>query len=392
MRFFLLLLFLTFISAAAVGAIGISPPSHTVDFTPGAREEFSFRVVNKDGSELRARASLSGGFSEYASLSDKVFVVPPYSSERFSVTLDFPDEPDEPGKHKLRVQVLEEIPESGGMSARAGVVGLIAIHVPYPGQYAQLRSFSVAGGSGGVNEGEQASAAFSIINRGKEALLDTSAKVVVRDLEGSVVDENSFNNIDIQPTATYDKEFFLDTGELPASDYNATFTYDYGPRTLTRSVMFRVGNFDVSLTNHSSVLYKKGIVPFEFDVRNLWKGSMGVEASLEVPGAPAAESSRVQFNEFARKRMQVFLDTSGLELGRHNATLTLYVEKLEEAGGDLSIEKEVPVTFELADEPVEESPGVLSGIPMVYVVLMALVLLLGVNGFFLARAFKHRRQ
>ena len=391
MRFFLFLI-VFIISSVAVTAVGISPPSHTVDFTPGGREEFSFHVVNKEGSELRARVSLLGSFSEYASLSDKAFVIPPHGKERFSVTLRFPDEPDKPGKHKLQVQVLEEIPDSGGMSARAGVRGLIVIHVPFPGQYAQLRSFTVAGGSGGVNEGEQASASFSIINRGKEALLDTSAKVVVRDLEGEIVDENSFGDIDIQPTATYDKEFFLDTEDLPASDYNASFNYDYGPRTLSRSVMFRVGNFDVSLTNHSSRLLKRGIVPFEFDVRNLWKGSMAVEASLDVPGAPTAESSRTRFNEFSRKRMQVFLDTSELELGKLNGTLTLYVEKLEEAGGDLSIEKVVPVSFELAEEPVEESPGVLSGMPMVYVVLVALVLLLGVNGFFLTRAFKHRRH
>ena len=393
MKPLLFLLFLIF-SVSLVSGIGISPASHQINFEPGGEETVSFRIVNKEGSEMYAGIKLSGDFSEYASVSDEQLVVEGHSTERVSVNIDFPEEADKPGKHKLNLRVLEESPTGGGMTAQAGVIGVIVIHVPYPGQYAEFTSFNVAGGSGGVNEGERASASFGLINKGKEALLDTNATVRVRDLQGAVVDVVSFDNIDMNPSGRFEKEFFLDTGELPPSDYNATIKYDYGPETISRSLMFRVGNFDVELANHSGVVYKKGIVPFEFDVRNLWKGEMAVEASLDVPGAPAAESSRVEFDDFATKRMKVFLDTANLGLGVHNGTLTLSVEKLEEAGEEASIEKQIPVSFEVSDEPdpVEESPEGLAGVPMVYVVLVALVVLLGVNGFFLARTLKHRRK
>ena len=392
MRFFSLLLLSFLLSATAISAIGISPPFHKVDFVPSVEEEFEFAVVNKGDADLYGRVSLRGDFSDHASFSDETIIVPAQSKRGFTVNLDFPEEAEKPGKNKLEVRVIEESADGGGMSARAGVIGVIVIHVPYPGQYAEIASFSVAEGSGGVNEGEQASASFSLVNKGKEALLDTIASVTVQDLEGEVVDEKSFRDIDIESGARFEKEFFLDTEELPPSDYKATLSYDYGPRTVSRSVMFRVGNFDVELANHSEILVKNGIVPFEFDVRNLWKGKMGVEASLDVPGAPRAESSRVEFDDFATKRMKVFLDTSGLVLGVQNGTLTLSVEKLADAGEEASIEKEIPISFELSEEPVKESPGVFSDMSMVSIVLVVLVLLLGVNGYFLTRTLKHRRK
>lgn len=398
MRFFSSIFFLSFIvlSIPIATAIGVSPAKYELDFVPGHELDLSFSVRNSLDHEVPISISLSGRFADNATLSQEQISVPARNHEEFDLNLALPESVDKPGKNILKVNIVEDV-DSSGISARTGVRAIVVVHVPYPGRYAEITSFKVGGEKGGVNEGQNASMEFSVINRGKEALAGTEAEMTLSQ-DGEAVLEESFGDISMAPGETHTGSARLDTSSLPAGAYDARLDYHYDDVTRTSEHRFLVGYLDVDLSKHPEVVEKQGIVKFPIRVSNKWGSAVEVSGHVEVGGQRTDESSAVRLDAFEQRGLTTYLDTNAMDFGLHEGEVVLRFERVgksDDADDPLNKEhtKRVPVTFNLTEprEAVEESPGFISEGSLLPVVIVVLVILLLVNGFFMVRALASRR-
>jgi len=346
---FFILLFLLPLSSA----VGVSPPYYKINFEPNFEETYTFTVRNNVGHDIIVTANPSGNLAEYATVIGNDFPLRANERGDFQVQLSLPNYIDSPGRNQLKIYVTEKS-SGGGISAKAGVIPIIFIQVPYPGHYAIIESFQVAKGTGGVNEGEDTPIDFTIWNQGLEKLSGTHAELILSTLDGEILETREFSPANMEPNARYTQSIDLATANLPPSDYAVALNYYYDDIVRSKDSLLRVGNFDVKLTNSSSSVEKKGIVPFTLEVENRWKGKVFVTSTLSIPGAAPMETPRKGLNYFQKAKLTAYLDTTNLLLGNHTGEVTLFFEKDSPLEGDEPQTKIVPVQFELIEPIVPE--------------------------------------
>jgi len=356
-------------------SIGVSPARYEVDFEPGLTKEFSFEVVNNAGYPLEASISADGDLAQYVTFSTRTLPLKEEPRGTFTATLTLPDVIEQPGRHIIRITIVESPDKTVGMVARTAVIPWIIVHVPYPGKYAEIKSFTVAEGKRGVNEGENTPISFSIINRGKEDITGSTATIYLKEDNGEIIDRVKYDDITIRGGDTYTKNLELTTNTLLPGDYKAQLVYEYEDKTLEQEKSFTVGTFDVVMTDYPHEVIKKGIVPFEITVRNMWKGDVYAEAVVNIEGTREAKTPRERFGSFAQHKLIAYLDTEPLSLGEHTGEVQLLFAK--NRGADRMNTKTYPVTFTLVkeEEPVTETPKN-TGINTLIIILIALIILL----------------
>ncbi len=397
MRFIFFSLFFLLLSSLLVSAIGVIPARYTVDYAPGFEHDFTFTVNNNQQKPIKVAISLSGSFADYATLSTKELSFPDgVLTQSFTLHLKLPDSWDKPGRNKLNINIVE-MPftnaKSAAFSARTAVVPDILVLVPYPGLYAEISKFQVAGGSGGVNEGDDTPVSFSIRSHGKQDLVNTRAEVSLVDFEANnTIETQSFNNIDISPGSTYSQSLILHTSSLPPTDYLAVLKYYYEDVVREKKIKFSVGQFKVDLLSYDENLSNNGIVPFHFVIKNKWKGKVFVEAQVHFNGLPVAKTSREQLTDFAAKKFVAYVDASSLPLGPLNGTIKVFFSKKSSPDDDSVLE--FPVSVNVVKPVVKEvvKKNKSFSLSLTTIVLIVLFLLLVINGFFLVKVFRSKRK
>jgi hypothetical protein len=365
-------------------AISISPAIQRFNFDPAFDQTFSFNIGGQPGRDTSV--ALGGSLAPYATLSTDYIKG---GSGSVTARLVLPQELP-PGKQVLEVRAIEEIPGNDGFSARAGVISMIVIEVPYPGLYATVKLI-VAEDKGGVNQGEDTPFTFTLINQGKEDLSGTRAEVILKDAQGAVLERVSFDSIAIKSQEQYTRSGLLRTSALAPSDYRATLEYSYADKLRESSVAFRVGSFDVDLANYTKTVTKGGIVPYSVTIKNLWKGAIEAKAIIMATGAATVTTESKSITDFGSVAIPGFLDTTNLLVGQNQAVITL--NAIKESNRSVNISKAFLVTFMVveAQAPEKERAMFFSGITTIHIVLVVLVLLLLVNGFFIAKAFGKKK-
>jgi len=133
---------LLFLPVNAV-AIGISPVYREIFFEPGLNESFYFIMIGKKEGDLLARPYVDGDLVNYTTVPDQAYLIPEGMGVSFIANVELPDSLP-PGKHVIRVGVMEEIVSGSGgaqgIAARLGVESLLAVRVPYPSKYLEMRA------------------------------------------------------------------------------------------------------------------------------------------------------------------------------------------------------------------------------------------------------------
>jgi hypothetical protein len=381
---FIYLFFLFLFSCSLVAGIGVSPPIYSIDFDAGMEHTFNFIILNNAGSDINAKISVNSDLAEFITLSDSIIPLAKDGRGDLTVTLNLPTHVEVPGVHKIQIRIQEDTSLGGAMGARAGVIALIVVEVPYPGVYASIVSMSVADDSGGVNEGLDTPLAFSIKNQGTETLEQTRVEVSLWTDDGILMEKSSFEDITLASQEVYSKSMMLSTKDKPASDYRALVTYFYAGKEKEASKTFRVGTFDVKIINYTKEVSQEGIVPFVVKTNSLWKGDLFVEATLTVGDLVNTKSSRIMLDDFQTKDIELFFDANMLPLGEQQALLSLTMEKI--GSGELR-SKQVPITFSVMEQkkPQREFPQLFA--KPITIILIFLIILLVVNVVILGRMF-----
>ncbi len=331
--------------SSLVAALGISPPSATVHFSPEVRRTVPLQIINTEAYPIGMRMVMNGDLGDIISFEPEKFVLSAGEQKEVLVHFDFPKEIEIAGRHRVIVDAVEDTESGGGFSAKAAVSSHIFVEVPYPGKYAEVTM-----NIGSVKEGEHAVYNVLIANKGKEDLEDTNGNLKIYTSKDELKKVINIEHIEVSVGTSKSISDEIDTALFSPGTYFGKFTYFYGVTSRKAEAEFKIGTLDVDLTDYTNELYPDRINKVVLTLESRWNdGIPEVYAEMDAFDQHV-KSQTISMKGFGVTNLPVFIDTTGYELGRYEGLVKIYfVDTL----------KEIPVWLDIVEEEeviVEDTP------------------------------------
>ena len=222
-----------------------------------------FKVLGVSENQ-KIKVYATGDLSKYVRF-DKTDLVGP---ESFTAYVDLPKNPEKFGKNLLFIRAQEVKDDGAGIGTRVEVGALIVIRVPYPGKYAEIKSF----GANNVNYKEPVNFVIEIENLGDQNI--SASPSINISSEGKLIDEIFLESKNFGNNSRGSFEKTVNTVYEPGI-YNATVTVDYG-KLIFSNTSFRVGDLFVDVTNSSSEFNRGKIHPFNIQIESQWNNDIPI--------------------------------------------------------------------------------------------------------------------
>lgn len=354
-------------------ALGLTPGVIETDFQPSAKFMVNFNVLSAEA-EQKLEVYAAGDLSKYVRF-DKTNLT---GQEGFTAYIDLPEKAEKPGKNILYIRVREVLGPESGIGTRLEIGAAIVIKVPYPGQYAEISSFSV----NDANSKEPISFNIDVANRGNEEIFATANLKVYSNRKK--IDDFNLGGKFINHTTSYTFTKIAEKG-YEAGIYNATATVDYGKIIISQKE-FRVGSLFVNITNWSSEFIKGKINEFKIDIESRWNNDISnVYAEVNVINitgdrVDSFKTPSITLSRWQKTKLNGFFNAVDLPEGKYKADITIFYE-------DKTTNRIVDVKVII--------PGEKKKIPVVAIILIAsgivIVLLIGII-FYLVKKIKGNRK
>ena len=324
-----LLLFLL-LSISLASAIGISPSKIELAFQPNHHEEIIIHLINSAGRPLNATLQLGGDLAHYMKSEEGFFVIPPYQSKAYTITIDFPAIIRKPGEHIVVVNAVQAPistkEEVRGIGATLSVEGKIVVRVPYTGKYAEA-TLELKD----INEGEQSTATFSIVNYGLDAIQNAAGILQIYDAAGTLLDSLSTPRVYIASQATETALISLDSAKYGAGIFPVTAFAEYdGDTTEHITQQLRIGTLFVNVTDYTKKVYTKSLAPFQIYVHNRWNNQIDhLSADIRffkegIPIGDILKTPSISIPAWEQLSLSALWDTRLAAPGAYTAEITLY--------------------------------------------------------------------
>jgi len=314
----------------ADASLGLTPALVQTDFEPGFSFLVNFNVVGADSSQ-KLEVYAAGDFAQYVQF-DKTNLT---GAEGFTAYINLPETAEKPGKNKLFIRVREVVEAGAGIGTRLEIGALVLIKVPYPGKYAEIKSFSI----NDANEGEPVNFNLEVESLGAEAVyVAPNIKVYAN---GEIVDEVNFGGRAVNPKTS---EGFSKVSDKTyrAGIYNATATVDYG-KSIKQEAIFRIGSQFVNITNWSSNFFVGKISEFSIDIESKWNDDISnVHAEVEVSKDSAQvdffRTPSIELKRWETASLKGFFSSEKLKKGVYQANISvIYGSKKTEKFVDINV-------------------------------------------------------
>lgn len=319
-------------------SLGLTPAIIEQNFEPNGRFLASFNVLGaSETQDLLVFAE--GDFSEYVTFDKTNFT----GGNSFTAYIDLPAQTNKYGKNKLYIKVKEVFDiDTGGIGTKLEIGALIIIRVPYPGKYAEIRSFEITT----TNENESIFFISKVENMGNQ---DIVANVSVNIFSDEQFVESIFlGSKEIKFRET--KSFAGAAKGYSAGEYNATAIVDYGGEVNAESEkQFKVGGLFVDIINWTSEIVQGKINEFEIEIESKWNNDIEnvyaeVNISKEGGLSDFFKTPSVKLGRWEKNKLIGFVNAENLEPGDYQAKITLFYEEkttekivdVEIVGGELS--------------------------------------------------------
>tara|TARA_Y100000310_G_scaffold342919_1_gene448232 strand:- start:3319 stop:4422 length:1104 start_codon:yes stop_codon:yes gene_type:complete len=317
-RGILLVLVMVFLINFSSAALGIVPAKSEVGFKPGLDFSVDYRVLEDDPNK-KIILYAEGDLAEYVSFSKQSVV----GGGSFSVDVKLPDALSIPGEHRILIVAEEDVDkEIPGIGTSLVLKGVIAVFVPYPGEYLEIKDF----GARDVNAGDPVRFNMELINRGA-SILNVIPKVEIfsgEEKKGELV--LSRRVVQSQEHLNLKKD--LDTtGYLPGT-YEAVLTVDYVAGEAQADLEFRLGHLFVEIVNHTDRVELGSISRFELDVESNWNNEIeGVYANVSFWDGENLlvdfKTSPTDLNPWEKSTLEGFFDSANFSSGSYLANMSL---------------------------------------------------------------------
>jgi hypothetical protein len=310
-------------------AIGITPGTNTLDFTPNQEQEFSFRVLNNDGKDMRVLIYVQGELNNSVVLYNSIVEFKSSESEKeFKYKIKMPSKIEEPGKHEVDVIIMELPSNVNGdtfIGATTAVMLRVFVNVPYPGKYAKA-TLDVSEAQ--VNE--NVVFVVNVFNWGVENIEKAKATIEILGPTNEVI---KTIETDYKGIASKEKKELIANwkADVNPGKYYAKVMVDYDGKLTNTEKIFNVGNLyidvkDIKVNNFNL----GGIAKFETIVESKWNeriddvyGEMIItnDKGDEIANVKSASLSVEALKE---ANLESYWDTKGVKEGLYNAKLILH--------------------------------------------------------------------
>lgn len=363
----LIISFMLFNSIALASALGVSPVSKTVDFEPNKDVELTFNIVNSQRNNVNVILTGFGELSDMIFLEEKIIPVKASDDRKpFKVILRFPSEM-EPGIHKGGVEITPEIPESEKDAFLAYVAQslILSVRVPYPSKYAII-TLTVLD----VDEGIPLPVYVEFDNLGSEDILKAGAKVELYGPDDKLIDTLTAPEISIEKNLLGKTQAKSDTKPdiyLTRGFYKAVVNAYYDDVKERIDTNFTLGVPKVRIRGLvTRTLGVDQVNKVVFKAYNDWNTELSVRGNVIMSGRQE-DMPVFELEADQEKEITAFFDTTGLELGDYNMSITLkYGKYLRTETFGVKISKDVK------PEP-KGVPGLLLAILIILIVIILIV-------------------
>ncbi len=325
-------------------ALGVSPASKTVDYEPGALQEYEFYIINSEQRSFTLSLGAYGDLEDYLFFENSTIDVNAGDYRTgFKVILKMPLDM-EPGIHGGGIQInpVFSIGSEDMFVAYIAPRLPIKIRVPYPSKYVRA-SLSVLN----VDEGTPVPINVLFDNLGSEDIASAWAKIRVSRPDNKLVAELETEDVSVRSNQL---------GRAPAKNrpalrrglYYAVVNAYYDGQSLDFTANFSLGEPDVRITRLATRRLVSGEVnKILFLAYNDWNAELSIQGFIEVQagtggvGTGETGTRKAEGTETALEKQEMpvftlqpqkeqeitaYYDASGLPIGDYNMTLTLVFE------------------------------------------------------------------
>ena len=392
MRIFIFFIFFLILFSSLAFAIGVSPPTHEIDYKEGLTQSFDYKILNKDAKEISVRMWVSGAFSDYVTFSEETFNIPAHGTHMVTATLTLPDYNSltDFGRQIVRLHASEQAIRGGMFVVATSVEPWIIVNVPIPGKYAEIMNFGV----GSIVENYDTKATLVIKNRGTESFSNKEAVITIISSEGDRMDRLTISGVSLNPgeEKTYTQKVL--SSDYPSAKYTALAEFTYSPEMVpsTKETFFFIGSTDVVLTNYTDTLVKGKINKINLYLQSLWGSTLsGIRGSVIVDGNEQLLPV-IDFKPFEEVVVEAFIDVGDTNASSYNAILKLTIP---EDTGNVET-KEIPLSFKLVDSDedlvVKKKTNTTPLLPIFLGGLVIVMILVILNIFLFNRGKKNEKK
>lgn len=311
--------FIVLALAASVSALGVSPADVYLDHDYQVEKELEFIIINNDARDMNLSIESSGELSEFISVPERMFLSANESEKRFKAIFKMPSDVI-PGQRYGKVLITENVASAseGTAKVRIQIASVIHLTVPYPETYVDTDLEVYA-----ENIVEPITARLVVKNKGTER---------IRNLRGVIEFYNGTNLIESRDFS--DSEIEVDDVRIFTESFRSDLItpglYNMRARAIADSYYTELGK-DIVFGNQTAEIYdftqyfiKDEINKFTIDVKNGWNRRVrNVIAEVEIEGFEKIKTFTYDLEPLEEKTLLSYWDTTGVEIGTYNATVTL---------------------------------------------------------------------
>lgn len=319
-------------------ALGLSS-SHLkvhVNYIPGFENTYSYGVIPDNSEpmdiELYVSDSTNDGtthnMGQYFTFEPTIIKDVKFGDQAsFNAHLKLPQEPPEPGLHKLLVGAQESIPKGkgSGFNIRTAVNAIFFIHVPFDGIYLK---WSVVAPN--VNHKEPIPALISAINLGTETIHELFADLVLLDENGNGVYTTQTETISLESNQNKILDVEIPTDAIPPGLYTLETTVHFDGRKEAKVNNVKIGQLNFVIINQTETVLAGKINEVFVTVESEWANDVEkVFAKMiirEGLNEHHIKTLHEDFKGFEQKRLKAFLDAKNINPGIYDMTIYLHYE------------------------------------------------------------------
>jgi len=356
---FICIIFIIAIRFVSSSSVGITPAYYRDFFEPNLQKTYQFGTFNSEP-DANLHAYVKGDLAQYFNVSKSNIK----GGENFEVKMKLPGSIDIPGEHSIYVGVSEVKDVLSGIGAVAAVESRITIFVPYPGVYLQS-SFDVSD----INENEPLNYEIKLDNLGTDSIKITPE---IKIYEGNT----TIYSTELSEANLVTKNSTIITGKIQnnfsSGIYNAVLSLTYENKKDKIEKVFKVGKFQVEITDYSYQFERGKINPFYVEIESKWNSeikNMYAEIFLTDNGKliDTIKTPSVELAPWEKKNLTGYFDATSLQSKRYLANIYIHFNDGQE-------NKLVAVYIQ--DLPKNETTFYLIIVASLSIALLAIILLL----------------
>lgn len=311
-------LVLSIICIEAVLGLGIRPAKTTIEFVPGAEQEYSFWIVNNDQMEMEAKIFAKGDLAGYLQFSQEVVKLSQDEKEKqITFKVKFPNKLP-PGDLKTNIIIEQKVELKNNpsqFSAKLVLEHKLIVHSSYPEKYLI--------GDLKIEENDKTIGLVSeLTNYGSQNIQSLKTTVFVSDQQEDI-ETLEAEEATLAPNETKEVKVELDKQKVSYGEFNILAKIFYDGYRLELEKKLVKGEPEIEILYFDRYFLAGQVNKITIDLLNKWNQKLDnlfIDIFVFKDGKKIEEirSQNFALNGKETKKVESYLDASKKEIGNYD--------------------------------------------------------------------------